>query len=57
MLELIELLLQKEWEFEMIRDEYDDYCMHIILSNQEYFIYNDNDAKEIFDDIMSYYDI
>jgi hypothetical protein len=62
MIELIKELLKREWWFEMCTG-YDgansdgelDYHLHIYLGNQEFRIYNDEQAKELLDEIHMYW--
>ena len=61
MLELIQELLRREWQFELCTG-YDglnsdgqlDYHLHIYISNEEYRIYNSEQAFELLDDIKTY---
>lgn len=55
MFDLINELVEREWKFEMIHDDYDDYCLHLILDDEEHFIYDDEDAKHLISIINKFY--
>ena len=62
MLELIQELLRREWQFEVCKgynglnsDGELDYHLHIYISNEEYRIYNDTQAKLLLDEVIRPY--
>ena len=56
MLELIKELLEREWEFEMQRnDEVGVYALVMILGNGCRMCCNDKDAEELLEEIKMYW--
>lgn len=62
MLELIKELLEREWQFELVKGPYGlnsdgemDYHLHMYLGNTERRVYGDTDSQELLEEIRKYW--
>lgn len=53
--DLVEELLEREWEFYTSHDESDDWYLSVILGNQEHIIYTDAQASAVLKEIFENY--
>lgn len=55
MLQLIDECYYRYWQFEYVKDDAERLYFHMILGNEEKFIYNNDDAAKLLAEIRTYW--